>query len=630
MGVDMAGEQISPYVAGLMGNSPYIKNEDYDNSITGKLHRMNPFAETRWEDKQYKPNPYYPHNVNPLPPSTFKVGVTDATVLAAQKAEQAARTQALAAQKAQERQALQDRYNAAMSANAQKAQVYNPVTQRTESVMPTGKGYSSAYYKGEYDKLSAELARKKAAVEARNAALGQWFPGTRATFSDEVMPLSNQVDQAKRMYEASLANEQAAMVQRAQRQEASRINQGLRDNGIDQIVRPDQIDKDVAMANYKTTQITPSVAGEVSNAVNAVGSIFGVPNTQAIATTPAVKSTPTATTTATSATTNKPAATTTTQSTRTATPMATQTTRSTPTATTGGGVYQGGLPPIQPQPTATTGGGVYQGGLPPKQPMAPQPVPQQVVGYVPPPVRDGYDMVGSAKQAFVPGTPISENVARAMYKLQNETNTARNQMMSSARTGQVMDAMNNPDTYRVAEMFARQGMPMDQAMHLAMTQTTAANGDWLGVGATIPAGQKALSDMNDRNMQFAAMFGTPWDAREVNGSVYMGNPYFRAMNPNGTIVTTDGTKSGLNGDQIMYAMAGANNPLAVNQVLANANLQSQVSFTNMINKNSYGNRGYGGGSNANISNKADQLIKNADKKAEENTTPTPTNTIPGL
>ena len=136
--------------------------------------------------------------------------------------------------------------------------------------------------------------------------------------------------------------------------------------------------------------------------------------------------------------------------------------------------------------------------------------------------------------------------------------------------------------------------------------------------------------MNDRNMQFAAMFGTPWDAREVNGSVYMGNPYFRAMNPNGTIVTTDGTKSGLNGDQIMYAMAGANNPLAVNQVLANANLQSQVSFTNMINKNSYGNRGYGGGSNANISNKADQLIKNADKKAEENTTPTPTNTIPGL
>ena len=364
----------------------------------------------------------------------------------------------------------------------------------------------------------------------------------------------------------------------------------------------------------------------VSNAVNTVGRVLGGINLTAPATTSPSPS-PSATNTATQSAT-KPTATTSTQGTRTATPTTTQTARVAPT--TGGGVYQGGLPPRQPQPTATTGGGVYQGGLPPKQPMAPQPVPQQVVGYVPPPVRDGYDMVGSAKQAFVPGTPISENVARAMYKLQNETNTARNQMMSSARTGQVMDAMNNPDTYRVAEMFARQGMPMDQAMHLAMTQTTAANGDWLGVGATIPAGQKALSDMNDRNMQFAAMFGTPWDAREVNGSVYMGNPYFRAMNPNGTIVTTDGTKSGLNGDQIMYAMAGANNPLAVNQVLANANLQSQVSFTNMINKNSYGNRGYGGGSNANTSNKADQLIKNADKKAEENTTPTPTNTIPGL
>lgn len=617
----MAGEQVSPYVAGLMGNSPYIKNEDYDNSITGKLHRMNPFAETRWEDKQYKPNPYYPHNVNPLPQSTFKAGVTDAAVLAAQKAEQAARAQALAAQKAQERQALQDRYNAAMSANAQKAQVYNPVTQRTEAVMPTGKGYSSAYYKGEYDKLSAELARKKAAVEARNAALGQWFPGTRAAFSDEVMPLSNQVDQAKQMYEASLANEKAAMEQRAQRQEAGRVNQGLRDNGIDQIVRPDQIDKDVAMANYKTTQVTPSVVGAVSNAVNAVGSIFGVPNTQATTTTPAVKSTPTATTTATSATTNKPATTTATQRTRTATPTATQTTRATPTATTGGGVYQGGLPPKQQvQPVV-------------QQPMVQQPVQQQVVGYVPPPVRDGYDMVGSAKQAFVPGTPISENVARAMYKMQNETNTARNQMMSSARTSQVMDAMNNPDTYRVAEMFARQGMPMDQAMHLAMTQTTAANGDWLGVGATTPAGQKALSDMNDRNMQFSFMFGTPWEAREVSGPVYMGNPYFRAMNPNGTIVTTDGTKTGLNNSQMMFAAAGANNPLAANQAVVNADMQSQVNFSNMINKGSYGNSGNGGkgsGSSKAVSDEATQLIKNADKKVEENTTPTPTNTIPGL
>lgn len=538
----MAGEQQVPM---------YIPNDDYDSGLFGFKGWLYRTAGVTRIPNSYpvKPNPAYPWDKNLIDMHKLEAAYN-----------------AYTADQNAEKQALQDQYDAAMVANKQKAQVYNPVTQQTEEVMPTAKGYSSSYYKGEYDKLNEKLEREQAAMTARNNALGQWFPGTRAWLSSKVTPLNEQVNQAERMYKASLANEQAVMAKRAQHQEAGRVNRLLRDSGINQIVRPDQVDKDVAMANYKTSTVTPIE----SSAANNVGSMFGVPNTQnATTTTTSSPSTSTAIVTTQSAT--QP----------TTTKTAGQGTTAKPTTSSTGttGSSQSGT-----SGQTTTTGSVYQGGLPPQTQQVQQPVTNQPVyqgqyappGYVPPQVREGYDIVGSAKDPILPGQPISRAVARAMYRRQAETNQAYNQMMSSARTAQVTDSMNNPDTYRLAQELATQGLPADQAMYMAMAQVNAANQNWLGLGATIPAAQKGLSDLNNYNMGTAMMFGVPFEQTVVRGPYNFNNPNVYSIDPNGTVTTSAGTFK-LTPEQ-MAALA-VNNPQFVNEEL----------FKRIFGNGSYGN-----------------------------------------
>lgn len=538
----MAGEQQVPM---------YIPNDDYDSGLFGFKGWVDRTAGFTHIPNSYpvKPNPAYPWDKNLIDMDKLDAAYN-----------------AYTADQNAEKQALQEQYNATMAANKQKGQVYNPVTQQTEAAIPTAKGYSSAYYKGEFDKLAAELARKEAAIEARNKGLGQWFPGIRAAYSGETESLRGQVDEAKKLYEASLANERAAMEQRAQRQEAGRINQGMRDNSINQIVRPDQIDKNVAMANYKTATVTPTE----SSAANNVGSMFGVPNTQnATTTTTSLPSTSTAIVTTQSAT--QP----------TTTKTAGQGTTAKPTTSSTGttGSSQSGT-----SGQTTTTGSVYQGGLPPQTQQVQQPVTNQPVyqgqyappGYVPPQVREGYDIVGSAKDPILPGQPISRAVARAMYRRQAETNQAYNQMMSSARTAQVADSMNNPDTYRLAQELATQGLPADQAMYMAMAQVNAANQNWLGLGATIPVAQKGLSDLNNYNMGTAMMFGVPFEQTVVRGPYNFNNPNVYSIDPNGTVTTSAGTFKLTPEQQVAFAV---NNPQFVNEEL----------FKRILGNGSYGN-----------------------------------------
>lgn len=538
----MAGEQQVPM---------YIPNDDYDSGLFGFKGWVDRTAGFTHIPNSYpvKPNPAYPWDKNLIDMHKLEAAYN-----------------AYTADQNAEKQALQERYNATMAANKQKGQVYNPVTQQTEAAIPTAKGYSSAYYNSEFDKLAAELARKEAAIEARNKGLGQWFPGIRAAYSGETESLRGQVDEAKKLYEASLANERAAMEQRAQRQEAGRINRGMRDNNINQIVRPDQIDKNVAMANYKTATVTPAVSGTEDN----VGSMFGVPNTQnATTTTTSSPSTSTAIVTTQSAT--QPTTTKTAGQGTTAKPTTsyTGTTGSSQSGTSG---------------QTTTTGSVYQGGLPPQTQQVQQPVTNQPVyqgqyappGYVPPQVREGYDVVGSAKDPILPGQPISRAVARAMYRGQAETNQAYNQMMSSARTAQVADSMNNPDTYRLAQELATQGLPADQAMYMAMAQVNAANQNWLGLGATIPVAQKGLSDLNNYNMGTAMMFGVPFEQTVVRGPYNFNNPNVYSIDPNGTVTTSAGTFKLTPEQQVALAV---NNPQYVNEEL----------FKRILGNGSYGN-----------------------------------------
>lgn len=440
-------------------------------------------------------------------------------------------------------------------------------------------GYSPEYFASERDRVKALLAQKKAAHEAKYDARGSLFSGLRSELVPEVRALQQQYNELDLSYEmARQRSEQQAMTM-ARAKAARDVNNKLAAAGINERVSyrdvPDT--QAVQYLNKNSVQVpqqsATNVATTIANAANSTaGGMFGVPNTQttapapAPAPAPAVKPTPPAATTAattaatmaTTAATLKPAATTATQRTRTATPTATQTTRATPTATTGGGVYQGGLPPKQQvQPVV-------------QQPMVQQPVPQQpvqqhVVGYVPPPVRDGYDMVGSAKDTILPGQPISRAVAREMYRNQAETNQLYNQMMSSARTAQVADAMNSPDTYRLAQELATQGLPADQAMYMAMAQVNAANQNWLGLGATIPAAQKGLSELNDYNMGTAMMFGVPFEQTVVRGPYNFNNPHVYSIDPNGTVTTSAGTFSNLTPEQMMAL--SVNNPTAVNQRL---------------------------------------------------------------
>lgn len=171
----------------------------------------------------------------------------------------------------------------------------------------------------------------------------------------------------------------------------------------------------------------------------------------------------------------------------------------------------------------------------------------------------GYGVAHGAGQRVYHGMPIS----LAMARLINQENAADQQAyqasMAGARNTQLIQAQNNPETYRIAQEYIASGVPAHQAVSLAMTQVTAGNGDYLGLGATLPVAQQAIDQLSGNNLQLGTLFGISSPSISSGGAfnIQSSNPV-RGMrvSPDGTasLDTSLGQIDGVNGNQVGTAV----------------------------------------------------------------------------
>lgn len=241
----------------------------------------------------------------------------------------------------------------------------------------------------------------------------------------------------------------------------------------------------------------------------------------------------------------------------------------------------------------------------------------QGVGYTPPQEQQGRFITEASKQAFVPGAPID----LALTTMLLNDNATRQQTyaasMGGARNRQLIEAQNDPYTYELAKLFMADGMPADKALHSAMTQYLAQRGNYLGLGASLPAAQKALDETNNRDAALALLFGLPYQGYQTGGA-YNIRPtgvYSYSLNDDGTASAryNQGVANGVTGWTLSNAI-GLLNPGSPT--------------AGMINT-LYGGAGRGGNTRGNstsvrvnekavgtpsdINNKVNQDLKNANK-----------------
>lgn len=171
----------------------------------------------------------------------------------------------------------------------------------------------------------------------------------------------------------------------------------------------------------------------------------------------------------------------------------------------------------------------------------------------------GYGVAHGADQAVYHGMPVN----LAMARLINQENAADQQAyqasMAGARNTQLIQAQNNPETYRIAKEYIASGVPAHQAVSLAMTQVTAGNGDYLGLGATLPVAQQAVDQLSGNNLQLGTLFGISSPSISSGGTFNIQS----SAPVRGMRVSADGTASldtslgqidGVNGNQVGTAV----------------------------------------------------------------------------
>lgn len=160
----------------------------------------------------------------------------------------------------------------------------------------------------------------------------------------------------------------------------------------------------------------------------------------------------------------------------------------------------------------------------------------QGVGYTPPQEQQGRFITEASKQAFVPGAPIDLALTTMLLNDNATRQQAYAASMGGARNRQLIEAQNDPYTYELAKLFMADGMPADKALHSAMTQYLAQRGNYLGLGASLPAAQKALDETNNRDAALALLFGLPYQGYQTGGA-YNIRPtgvYSYSLNDDGT------------------------------------------------------------------------------------------------
>lgn len=231
----------------------------------------------------------------------------------------------------------------------------------------------------------------------------------------------------------------------------------------------------------------------------------------------------------------------------------------------------------------------------------------QVNGYIPPAEQDGRFITEASKQAFLPGAPINMALARVLMNENAKDQQAYAASMGGARNHQLIASQNDPQTYAIAQYFMAKGMPADKALHSAMTQRLAQQGNYLGLGASLPAAQRALDETNNSDAALAMMFGVPYTGQATGGAYNISPTGIRSftVNDDGTasVSTHNGVVEGVSGPTASTGLA-----------FANRNPASQW----MLNTLMGGSPGYRysaitNGTPAQISSKADQAIKEAAK-----------------
>lgn len=215
----------------------------------------------------------------------------------------------------------------------------------------------------------------------------------------------------------------------------------------------------------------------------------------------------------------------------------------------------------------------------------------QRVGYTPPQEQQGRFITEASKQAFVPGAPIDLALTNLLLNDNARRQQAYAASMAGARNHQLIEAQNDPYTYELAKMFMADGMPADKALHSAMTQYLAQRGNYLGLGASLPAAQKALDETNNRDAALALLFGLPYRGYQTGGA-YNIRPtgvYSYSLNDDGTasVRYNQGVANGVTGWTLANAMGlpHPGSPIAnmVNSMFGGRNNQAGGSVKTNIN-----------------------------------------------
>lgn len=198
-----------------------------------------------------------------------------------------------------------------------------------------------------------------------------------------------------------------------------------------------------------------------------------------------------------------------------------------------------------------------------------------IPGYLPPQLKPGHGAVASAMEPIIQGQPISVALASKLAEMNARDQANFNASLAGARTRQLMESQNNPDTYKTAQSLIASGVPAGKVLPLAMSQQLSANGQYLGLGASLPAAQSAVDGLNDQNRAMSVIFGVPFEAAQSGGSFNIQSPGVRSIQPHSDGTTSvniagQGTVNGSTGTAVGMAVSG--NP----QGWVNSTLQSSL------------------------------------------------------
>lgn len=441
------------------------------------------------------------------------------------------------------KQAVRDWWNTPMfSAGGDQWGVPNGVSPQLTSVttLPydrTVDGYSTGFYQDAFNAAQAELATKQAALEKAYTLQGKFWPSYQARNASELADYRARVAEQKRLLGEAKTRDAISAAEGAKRAAARDANAGYRVAGLDTRVNATDIPDSVAAGYYPSKSPVASTA-----------------------TTPPPPAPPTTATQSPTATTgSSPTA-----------PAQSQPAGTAKTQATGG-------QPTAPQPATTATPGTTATSADTTAPAATyQPQTQQSLMAQSQTPAQSWGLADEIAQRQQGPDGLNRMQAAAMAKYLGQALQHHNNLMSTQRTNELMSAQNNPATYALAQKLASQNLPADQALHLAMTQTLANNGQYLGLGASLPYAQKAMDNLNNYEGELAVMFGVPWEAKSSGGAYNIGSHGLRGYqsHDDGThsIRVNNRVYNGLNAPSAYVAGTTMRNSNANGALAAAANL----------------------------------------------------------